>query len=457
MKHFLAVVLVCTICAPVFSASFFTKDENQKDAKYLLNVQKRDAKRNYEKKVYKRNSNGFMTVEEYEKLSAPKDLKVMDFEKPSDVLPSDKSYVPKPDYKIVKYNNPPGAVDLSIPHEIYKNRQFNSQGIISPDYSKLVYSAVYYFPNSASIASDLFVINLNTEKSNMDRIMTARVSQREPEPIMSTESDNSIHGAFRTLTPIDFSTDGNLLLAKKKIGNSNDGIWQTRLMVYDFNTKMTYDLQEVREAIVYYWKNKGLNLEEKRWDIYPLGFNSENTDTIILKAYAYTGSTPVNLGLWSVDAHGAQTQLISENGNPTIQISSNGLKLQRSGVIPPVKIEAEQKQNKIIEKANAKKAKAEEKRELKEMKNEYKKEIQQLNLEYSLNNREYKIRQKYSSSTGGYNEGLDKYREIRSKQFEAEINKDEAKLQKQEEKLQQLQEKINQAEELIKQLNSEEL
>ena len=449
MKKILAVIMVCIVATPVFPLSF-TKDENQKDAKYLLNVQKQDAKTKYQKKVYKRNPNGFMTVEEYEQLSAPKDLKVMDFDEPKTVLPSDKSYVPKPTYKIVRYNNPPGAVDLSIPHEVFKYRQFNAQGIVSPDYSKLVYPSIYYYPNSASIASDLFVINLNPEKPNMERIMTATVSQREPEPIISTDSDNSVHGAFRTLTPVDFSQDGTMLLAKKKIGNSNDGIWQTKIIVYDFTTKLTYDLQEVREAIVYHWKNNGLNLEEKRWDIYPLGFSAENPSQIIIKAFAYTGSKPVNLGIWSVDAHGEQSKLITENGQPPA-IEANGLKLEQSGVVSHTIIKEERRQNKIIEKSNAKKAKAEEKKELKDLKIEYKKEIKQLDYEYKLNDREYRIRQKYTTSTGGFNEGLVKYKEERTKQFEAEIAKDEAKIKKQEEKIQALQEKINAIDESIKQ------
>ena len=73
--------------------------------------------------------------------------------------------------------------------------------------------------------------------------------------------------------------------------------------MYDFSTGVSYDLIEVREAIIYYWKeNKGLNLDDKRWDVYPLGFAADNSDWVIVNAVAYTGGTPVNLGTWKVSS-----------------------------------------------------------------------------------------------------------------------------------------------------------
>lgn len=463
MNRFLPVLLLISLALPAYSFDFsninvpsFKKDENQKDAKYILDVQKRDAKTRYKKKLYNRNPNGFMTVEEYENISAPKDLTQQNLEPPKIVLPSDKSYVPQPSYKIVKYNNPQGAIEISIPRDIYKYRQFNAQGIVSPDYTKMVYPSIYYYPNSASMASDLFVINLDTEKSNLDRILSANISRRNPNPIITTDSDNSVYGTFKTLTPIDFSKDGLQLLAKKKIGNSNDGIWETRLVVYDFQTHMTYDLQEIREAIIYHWKNQGLNLEEKRWDIIPMGFSEDYPNLIIVKGLAYTGSTPVNLGIWCVDSHGGQSRFITmEEGG--IPIAANGYKLVKSGIVPPVVLENEQKQNRIIEKQNVKKAKAQKKKELNELKQEYKNEIKQLEAEYNFNQNEYKIRQKYTTSTGGYNEGLNKYREERAKQIEADIAKREIKIQKQEEKIKEIQAKIQAIDEKLLELENENL
>ena len=55
-------------------------------------------------------------------------------------------YVPQPTYKIVRYNNPPGSPEISINKTLYQRRQQNAQGIVSPDFTKLVYPSVYYYP-----------------------------------------------------------------------------------------------------------------------------------------------------------------------------------------------------------------------------------------------------------------------------------------------------------------------
>ena len=70
-----------------------------------------------------------------------------------------------------------------------------------------------------------------------------------------------------------------------------------------------------------------LNLEAKRWDIYPLGFDANEPDRVVVQVYAYTGEKPVYLGAWSIDAHGIQSRLVSFDKNHPINISSNGFKI----------------------------------------------------------------------------------------------------------------------------------
>ena len=134
---------------------------------------------------------------------------------------------------------------------------------MAPDFTKLVYPSVYYYPNSGSTACDVFVINLEEAKSNMDKILTANVVHRFSEPILSTDKTNDNYFTFRTITPVDFSVDGSKLLAKEKIGNTKDGIWKTTPIVYDFTTGVSYNLKEVRDAIIYYWnENKNVDLDD---------------------------------------------------------------------------------------------------------------------------------------------------------------------------------------------------
>ena len=388
------------------------KDVNQKEAKYELKVKKQDEKEKYQKAILNRTPSGYMTVEEYEVLSTPKDRMQMEIDVPKTPTPADMIYVPETSYKIVKYNNPPGSPEISISKSFYARRQQNAQGIVSPDFTKLVYPAIYYYPNSGSTACDLFVIQLDKAKSNMDKILTANVVHRLSEPILSTEKSIDNYYTFRTLTPVDFSTDGNKLLVKEKIGNTKDGIWKTTPYIYDFERNISYSLEDIREAIEYYWKlAKNINLNDKRWDITPLGFSVKNPDWVIVNAVAYTGNTPVNLGVWTISYVGESPRLVSMSAD-NIDISMNGYKLVKDGVVSQNITKIEEKQLKQIEKDKVKEKKKEDKDELKELKKSYKAKLKELDNEYKESQNDYKLRQKINSTTSE-NEALEKYKEIK--------------------------------------------
>lgn len=413
----------------------FKGDAREQEMRYIHNLQKQEVKEKYERKVLDRNPSGFMTVEEYEMLSAPKDKTTLDIEIPKVEKGSDMKYVPQPTYKIVRYNNPPGSPELSIKRKFYATRQQNAQGIVSPDFSILVYPSIYYYPSSAAVACDLFVIPLEKNETNLNKIMKANVMHRWPDAILSTDKSVSDNYSFRTLTPIDFSADGTKLLVKEKVGYSKDGIWQTNAIVYDFTTKTSYDLKELRAAIVYYWKQyKDVNLDDKRWDIYPLGFDINEPDRVVSYAYAYTGAEPVFLGSWTIDSKGEQTRLISFD-NKDVQISINGFKIVQDGVVPPDQLQVEEQQAKRFEKAEEKRKKAEEKAELKEMETEYKTTIKQMNADYKKDLKEYKYQNKVEGSTT-QNDTVQKYEEQKAIRDQKEAEKLEKKKQRDAEKAQ---------------------
>lgn len=453
IKRILIFVLLIFIGISTVNASVLKKDARQKEADYVHKVLKEDEKTKYEKRVFERVPSGFMTMEEYNRLSEPKDKTVESVEIPRVDKPSDMKYVPQPSYKIIRYNDPPGSPELKLGKKLYRQRQINAQGIVSPDFSMLVYPSIYYYPDSASTACDLFVIPLDKDKSNLDRILTAKTSHKNPDAILTTDADNQNFGTYRTITPVDFSADGTKLLAKEKIGNTADGIWQTRLWVYDFTNKTSYELVEIRHAIAYYWKeNKNLELDDKRWDIYPLGFDLAEPARVVVDAYAYTGETPVSLGVWSIDYTGVQSRLVSMKKS-SVNIGANGYKIIQDGVVSPIVVAAEDKQQKIIEKNNAKKAKKADKEVVKQMKKEYKQTIKDMDDEYRFERAEYNRVQRYKGSTT-FNDGYEKYREVRSKQLEKEITSDEKKLEKQIQKIQELEDKIKQIDEQINSLDN---
>ena len=422
------IILLNSLNADAFS--FKKKDAREREAEYILNVLKQEEKERYERKKLDYKPSGYMTVEEYEALSTYKDKSQQNIEIPKVQKGSDMKYVPQPTYKIVRYNDPPGSPELNIPpKQFYKTRQYNGQGIASPDFSIMVYPVVYYYPNSASTASDLFVINLEQSGTPLSKLKKAHVTKRNPEPILSTEKSINDEYVFRTLTPVDLPPDGQKLLIKEKLGSSQDGIWKTNAIIYEFETKTSYDLLELRDAIIYYWEEyRGLNLDYTRWDIYPLGFLKNEPDRIAAYAYAYTGGKPVFLGIWSVDCHGEQSRLYSFDLD-TIELSVNGFKLVQDGVVKPVILEKEEKALKETEKMQAKAAKEKEKADFKQMETEYKEKIKQMEAEFKEQSKDYTKQQNIGGTTS-FNEAPDKFREVKINELTKEIEKGQKELEK---------------------------
>lgn len=387
-------ILLCQFSFSNFSfaqkAKVYSPEDDYKNQQKIL---KQQAIENYERSLLP--ESGAMTVEEYENLS--KDIKNSDRVIPEYKMPKDikMKYVPQPTYKLTHYNDPPGSPELHIERSFKFDRQANEGAITSPNKDMLVYPVVYYYANNQCVASDLFVIPLDKTLPDVDRIERANIIKRIPEPILSTDKNVGTKFIFRSMTPIDFSSNGSKLIAKEKIGNINDGIWQTNLWVYDFYTGTARQLPEIREAIKFYWMNQnGLVLDEKRWDINPLGFDATDPQRIVVSAYGYTGKVPKFLGNWSIDCQGERTQLVSLF-EPEVKISMNGFKIVQSGVVDPADVyNDEKKQDKIAKQKRkdtdkAKKLDAKQKKEalnkkLKEMKKNESQVINQYNKQQNV-------------------------------------------------------------------------
>lgn len=371
--------------------------ENQ--YKYKQKILRQEEIEKYERSLLPQS--GAMTTEEYENLS--KDIPNSDRVIPEYKLPKDikMKYVPQPTYKLTHYNDPPGSPELHIERRFKFDRQINGGAITSPNKDMLVYPVVYYYVNNQCTAGDLFVIPLDKSLPDIDRIERANIIKRNPDPILSTIKDIQEKFTFRTMTPIDFSYDGSKLVAKEKIGNTNDGIWQTNLWVYDFNTKTAKQITEIREAIKFYWLNQeGLILDEKRWDIYPLGFDAENPDRVVVSAYGYTGRTPKFLGNWSIDFNGEQSQLVSLF-EPDVKISMNGFKIVQSGVVDPIQVYNDEKSQDKIVKKKLKEDKKVKKLDAKQKKAALNKKLKEMKKDESAVIYQYKKQQKGSFQTGG--------------------------------------------------------
>lgn len=272
-------------------------------------------------------NNAPKTYEEYEKMA--QDLKRSDFKLPEPSYEKDPKLVelPDPHIRIVKYNVPAGTKDLNL-SEIIKNRKINSNAVLSPDLSKVVYSSSYYYPTEYQLSSELYCINVDKNATIIENLKNAHEIKKDRNPIMSTGLEVLQNKLLKTLVVIDWSKDGKKVAVKEKVGSSLQGIWQTNIWVYDFETQQTKKLNEVREAIKYYWKsNENLDLVDYMWDIYPVGWDANNPDRIILYAYAYTKTTPKFLGTWSIDSKGERSQLMSLKSTDFF-ITTNGYSLK---------------------------------------------------------------------------------------------------------------------------------
>ncbi len=371
-----------------------TRRQDKVSAEYIYKnkIDKQDVNEKYEKS--KMPESGYMTVAEYEAKSRPmtkKEINAKILDKAE--MPEDKNmvYVPKHKFKLVKYNDPVGSPELSLPRKLNFDRQINAQGIVASDYSKLVYPAVYYYAQSDCTSCDLFLINLDSSLSNIDKVKSANIVNKEPTPLISTDKDVDTKFIFRTLTPIDFSSDNSKLVVKEKIGHRHDGIWKTDLWVYDFNKKEGKKLPQIRDAITNYWyKKEKIEFEDKRWDIYPLGFDANDENRVIVNSYAYTGDVPIFLGTWSIDINGEESRLESLILKD-FPISIVGLRLaEEAEVIPASELKFNAKQMKTAAKNKKKKEKADKRFENKVKSVEHKRQIHQMNMETLLKVKERK-------------------------------------------------------------------
>ena len=372
------------------------QDQQVSETLYHNKVDKADVKEKLKRS--KLPQSGYMTVEEYEQQSrglTRKEINEKNLDKAD--FPKDKNYVYVPQYsfKLVKYNEPVGSPELSLPRRLQFDRQINAQGIVSGDYTMLVYPSVYYYAEADCVSCDLFLIKLDTSKSNLERVKLANVLNKEQTPLLSTSKEIDKKFMFRTYTPIDFSVDNTKLLIKEKIGYKHDGIWKTDLWIYDFYNKEAKNLSSVREAISYYWKNsEEINLDDIRWDIYPLGFDANNNDRVVLCAYAYTGNVPKFLGTWSIDINNESSKLESLTGTG-IPISVVGYKLEREQEVKSIsELEFDAKLAKKEVRQEQKAKKAERKMISQQQLLEYRRQIYQMDVDTLIKVREYKNQQK---------------------------------------------------------------
>ena len=393
---YVSVRLVRDEAQPIF---FKQKDPVIRQFKYEYEARKLKLKEEYEKTNLPKS--GYMLREDYEKESKGIPRMELEISDAKRILPSNMKYIPEPSYKLVRYNNPPGSPELNIPRKLNFDRQINAQGIVSGDFTMLVYPSIYYYADSNCTSCSVFMIPLDDSLSKLERVKRANVARKVDKPLFETDKDISTEGAFRTITPIDFSEDNRYIVAKEKIGWVHDGIWKTNVWIHDFQSHRSWELPEVREAIVNYWHNAtGVDLDEQRWDIYPLGFDKNNQERILVCAYAYTGDIPAFLGTWGADITGEKCELVDLEGT-NYSVSTVGFKLVFDKHESRDWVEWDSKRQAKIEKHNKKIMKRQSRQRRRAHKKVYRYKKRLLKAEYRQKLKAYKMSKKKGFTSQG--------------------------------------------------------
>ena len=283
------------------------------------------------KKIYYHNidkSHQPVTMDDYYKAAADKKRK--DFVIPEPKFNQDENIIlpyGNPDFRVIRYNTPPGQrnIDLS---KIVSSHSASSPAILSPDNTKMVYTKTFFYPQYSQTASNAYYIPIKNTQDAYDILYNANEIQGEVKPIVSVGTDEFQNHQFKTLFPIDWSKDSSKIAFKEKIGSNFYETWQTNVIIYDFNSKSWKRLTAVREAIIYWWReNKKINLKDYLWDIFPVGWDKNNPECLVVYAYAFTNSNPLFLGTWSVDYNESKSTLISiDSANVEIDLNGFGIK-----------------------------------------------------------------------------------------------------------------------------------
>lgn len=245
-------------------------------------------------------------------------------------------------YSFKKYNEYPGKIEFDM-SKYTETRQVESIGVISPDKSKISYTAEYFYPNALQASSRIFVNSILPDDSalytdqEIGEIINTKAYQRNSVIAAEIGLERQQRDYFNAFSLIDWSKGSDKILFKETAGEYLRGIWSTHIWVYDLNSNKAIKLEEARKAVLYFWKNyKKFDLSEWRWDITPLGWDASNHHQIIFTSYGYNKEERHFLGVWTIDSEGERTKLISLK-EQDIEIAMNGLELVKKEIPLPKK------------------------------------------------------------------------------------------------------------------------
>ena len=217
---------------------------------------------------------------------------------------------------LTKYNNPPGGREVDITM-IKKYKLAYSEGIASDDFTKMAYVQYNYYPVYNQISSEVFIVPLNESLSFEDRLLNVNIVRGNRQNTLKSGKTSYMGNLFSSLTIVDWSRNGDILLLKEKIGSLHNGIFKTNICIAYVDENSTIYKKErfdfIQDKISDYWtKGTNIKLSFYRWDIKVLGWSASNDNEVIMEAHAFLESgKKADLGIWGLNCKTKEVRLIS--------------------------------------------------------------------------------------------------------------------------------------------------
>lgn len=249
--------------------------------------------------------------------------------------------VEDPIITLVRYNIPAGTneADLST---IKQKGALTSMGVASPDCNNLAVVFYYFSPSHDQIASEAAIIPLDTKKSRINRILEAKIIDKNKGRNITSGVYEFHKHFYSTFTIVDWSADGQTILLKEKLGSSNNGIFRTNVKTMHLSGNGVgaheyREFPELQKEISAFWReSERLILDNYRWDVKVLGFSENNPDEAIVLAHVnehtYSrerGGKTVQkfLGAWGLNVKTGAVRLLSLT-ETSFPIAANGIILK---------------------------------------------------------------------------------------------------------------------------------
>lgn len=231
----------------------------------------------------------------------------------------------------VKYNIPAGGREIDL-SKIMKDSTLNSKGVVDETFSKMAYVTYFYYPTYNQISSKLFVLPLNKTQTRIKRVEDANLLKSSRINNFEVNMDSFKEGYYSLMTILDWNNNSDRILVKNKIGTLESGIFRTELYSVSVDEDceiLSYHKIDFEDVIKkHYREQSNIVLNLYRWDIKPLGYNSNDENEVISYAWAFDkNNKKVFLGVWGANLETDEIYLISSDYTP-YEISSHGIVLE---------------------------------------------------------------------------------------------------------------------------------